>query len=122
MDERPLSVGLDGRIKKDKVMKLFAYLALVIALFISCEPGAPKSDVLPTDYVRLPSEKDSVYSDSLHSEITCPKCAFKRTELLPTEVCLLRYKCSACQYEMTPKDGDCCVFCSYGTHKCPSKQ
>jgi len=59
---------------------------------------------------------------SLTSEITCPKCGFKKTETLPTEVCQLFYKCTKCGYEMHPKDGDCCVFCSYGDHKCPSKQ
>lgn len=56
------------------------------------------------------------------SEITCPKCGYKKTEKLPTEVCQLFYKCERCGYDMHPKDGDCCVFCSYGDHKCPSKQ
>jgi hypothetical protein len=59
---------------------------------------------------------------SLTSEITCPKCGFKKNETLPTEVCQLFYKCAKCGHEMHPKDGDCCVFCSYGDHKCPSKQ
>ena len=59
---------------------------------------------------------------SLTSEITCPKCGYKKTETLPTEVCQLFYKCEKCGNEMHPKDGDCCVFCSYGDHKCPSKQ
>lgn len=56
------------------------------------------------------------------SEITCPKCGHKEIEKLPTEVCQLFYSCKKCGYEMHPKDGDCCVFCSYGDHKCPSKQ
>lgn len=59
-------------------------------------------------------------SDS--SEITCPNCGHKKTEKLPTEVCQLFYKCEECGNEMHPKEGDCCVFCSYGDHKCPSKQ
>ncbi|WP_415857913.1 GDCCVxC domain-containing (seleno)protein [Leptospira vanthielii] len=25
-------------------------------------------------------------------------------------------------YYMKPKNGDCCVFCSFGTVKCPPKQ
>ena len=29
--------------------------------------------------------------------------------------------CTKCGKEITPKEG-CCVFCSYGTVKCPSKQ
>ncbi len=56
------------------------------------------------------------------SEITCPKCGFKRTEKLPTEVCQLKYTCQSCGNVMFPKEEDCCVFCSYGDHKCPSKQ
>lgn len=56
------------------------------------------------------------------SEITCPKCGHKKVEVLPTEVCQLVYKCEKCGENMHPKDGDCCVFCTYGDHKCPSKQ
>jgi len=76
---------------------------------------------------RCKKEKtDSLYSDkheiSLTSEITCPKCEFKKTETLPTDVCLLSYTCKKCQAVMHPKNGDCCIFCTYGSSKCPSKQ
>ncbi len=57
-----------------------------------------------------------------HSEITCPKCGHKKMETMPTDVCLLKYTCEQCKSVLVVKDGDCCVFCSYGTHKCPSKQ
>jgi hypothetical protein len=56
------------------------------------------------------------------SEITCPNCGYKKTETLPTEVCQLTYTCDNCKTVLHPKKGDCCVFCSYGDHKCPSKQ
>jgi ABC-type nickel/cobalt efflux system permease component RcnA len=59
---------------------------------------------------------------SLQSKITCPKCGFKKAEMLPTEICLLSYTCNNCNTTLHPKEGDCCVFCSYGEHKCPSKQ
>ena len=58
----------------------------------------------------------------LQSEITCPKCGHTEIETMPTDVCLLKYTCKKCKTDLFPKDGDCCVFCSYGTHKCPSKQ
>jgi hypothetical protein len=61
-------------------------------------------------------------SPSFQTEITCPQCKFKKTETLPTEICQLVYTCNNCNTELRPKEGDCCVFCSYGTHKCPSKQ
>ena len=59
---------------------------------------------------------------SLQSEITCPKCGYKKMETLPTDVCLIKYNCEHCDTTLYPKNGDCCVFCTYGTHKCPSKQ
>ncbi|MCK6648984.1 MAG: hypothetical protein L6Q66_04965 [Bacteroidia bacterium] len=61
-------------------------------------------------------------ANSLQSEITCPKCGNKKTETMPTDVCLLSYTCQKCQAVLHPKEGDCCVFCTYGDHKCPSKQ
>ena len=70
---------------------------------------------------KLGSEKDSSII-SLQSEITCPKCGYKKMEVLPTDVCLLSYTCKNCQNIMHPKADDCCVFCSYGNNKCPSKQ
>jgi hypothetical protein len=56
------------------------------------------------------------------STITCPKCGFKKSESLPTEVCQLVYVCTKCGNEMHPQNGDCCVFCTYGDQKCPSRQ
>ena len=56
------------------------------------------------------------------SEITCPYCGHKKTEVMPEDVCQLVYLCEKCKKEIRSKEGDCCVFCSYGTHKCPSMQ
>ena len=67
-----------------------------------------------------PPESSTSVSET--SEITCPKCGHKAIETLPTEVCLIKYNCKNCSAELTPKEGDCCVFCTYGTHKCPSMQ
>jgi len=58
----------------------------------------------------------------LQSEITCPNCGHKKMETMPTDICLLRYTCEKCKTDLMPKKGDCCVFCSYGSVKCPSKQ
>jgi len=55
-------------------------------------------------------------------EITCPHCGHQKTETLPTEVCQIKYDCENCFKTLTPKGDDCCVFCTYSTHKCPSKQ
>lgn len=56
------------------------------------------------------------------STITCPYCGHKKLERLSDEYCLLKYDCEKCKRTLTSKKGDCCVFCSYGTVKCPSMQ
>ena len=58
----------------------------------------------------------------LISVIHCPACGFEKEEVLPTESCQFFYECTACQKVLRPKAGDCCVFCSYGSVPCPSKQ
>jgi transposase-like protein len=58
----------------------------------------------------------------LNSTIKCPFCGFEKEEIMPMDNCLIRYTCTKCGKEIVPKEGDCCVFCSYGTRKCPSKQ
>lgn len=58
----------------------------------------------------------------LESVITCPRCGFRKEEAMPTDACLFFYECACCKTLLRPKPGDCCVFCSYGTVKCPPKQ
>ena len=59
---------------------------------------------------------------SIVTEIICPYCDHKKSEILPGDVCVIKYTCENCKKELTPKAGDCCVYCTYGSHKCPSKQ
>ncbi len=58
----------------------------------------------------------------LQSTITCPKCGHKATETMPTDACQWLYECTGCKALLRPLPGDCCVFCSYGTVKCPPIQ
>ena len=58
----------------------------------------------------------------LISEISCPSCGFKKQEEMPVDSCQYFYQCDQCKAVLKPKDGDCCVFCSYGTYKCPPIQ
>lgn len=58
----------------------------------------------------------------LESEITCPKCGFTHAEVMPMDACQFFYECRRCKALLRPKQGDCCVFCSYGSVKCPPKQ
>jgi hypothetical protein len=56
------------------------------------------------------------------SLITCPQCGTARREEMPTDACQFFYECTGCRAILKPKRGDCCVFCSYGSVKCPPRQ
>ena len=58
----------------------------------------------------------------LESVLTCPHCGFAAVEVMPTDACLYFYECTNCGTVLRPKTGDCCVFCSYGSVKCPPIQ
>lgn len=58
----------------------------------------------------------------LESVVRCPKCGFESQELMPTHYCLVRYQCKNCSFIMTPIEGKCCIFCSYGSVPCPAMQ
>lgn len=58
----------------------------------------------------------------LESTIKCPQCGFEKQETMPTDACQISYECPNCKTLLKPKQGDCCVFCSYGSVKCPPKQ
>lgn len=103
---------------KQKIVYNIFFIGLLIVY--SCSGSGTKESADNTTAI-----KDSVMSStdkSIQSEITCPKCGNKKMETLPTDICLLRYNCTNCDTVLFPKEGDCCVFCTYGTHKCPSKQ
>jgi hypothetical protein len=57
-----------------------------------------------------------------YSAITCPHCGFARREEMPIDACRFFYECVRCGVRLRPKDGDCCVFCSYGSVPCPPQQ
>ena len=58
----------------------------------------------------------------INSDITCPVCGYTKTEEMPTDACQFFYECTHCHTVIKPLEGDCCVFCSYGTENCPSIQ
>ncbi|WP_345169784.1 GDCCVxC domain-containing (seleno)protein [Nibribacter koreensis] len=58
----------------------------------------------------------------LESTITCPECGHAQEEEMLTNACQYFYECGKCHAVLKPLQGDCCVFCSYGTVKCPPIQ
>lgn len=70
-------------------------------------------------------ETCSIYNGKeveLKSTLTCPNCGHKKDEMMPTDACQFFYECENCKTILKPKQGDCCVYCSYGTVKCPPIQ
>lgn len=64
----------------------------------------------------------TVDSIRLLSKIRCPLCGGESEERMPTDACQFFYQCTHCGELLRPRPGDCCVFCSFGTVVCPSKQ
>jgi hypothetical protein len=58
----------------------------------------------------------------LQSKVTCPECGHEKLETMPTNACQFFYDCENCGVVLKPKKGDCCVYCSYGSVKCPPIQ
>ncbi|MGY8954170.1 MAG: GDCCVxC domain-containing (seleno)protein [Flavobacteriales bacterium] len=58
----------------------------------------------------------------IQSTITCPNCGHKKEETIPTDSCQYFYECKNCKNVLKTKQGDCCVYCSFGSRKCPSVQ
>lgn len=56
------------------------------------------------------------------SVLTCPFCGFTKSESMPTDACQFYYECTHCGALLRPRHGDCCVFCTFGSVKCPPMQ
>jgi len=56
------------------------------------------------------------------SMLTCPKCGHQEMLTMPTDACQWFHECVHCHSLLKPKQGDCCVFCSYGSVPCPPIQ
>src|SRR5258705_12319172 len=69
----------------------------------------------------LPPRAELLLVMVLESTLTCPACGTAHHETMPTDACVHFYECPACHALLAPKAGDCCVFCSYGTAKCPPR-
>ena len=54
--------------------------------------------------------------------ITCPDCGTRARAIMPEDACQHFYRCTGCGQVLSPRDGDCCVFCSYSEVVCPPRQ
>lgn len=72
--------------------------------------------------VKMRADKMKPIMIKPESTITCPHCGHEETEIMPMDNCLFFYECKNCGRLIKPKQGDCCVFCSYGSVPCPPVQ
>jgi hypothetical protein len=56
------------------------------------------------------------------ANMTCPHCGDTYEVEMPTNMCIIALECRSCGETIRPKDGDCCVFCSYADRRCPPMQ
>lgn len=56
------------------------------------------------------------------SVLTCPACGHAEVENMPENACVHFYDCKRCGELLEPLEGDCCVFCSFGSLPCPPVQ
>jgi hypothetical protein len=83
-----------------------------------CPQHVPRAPIRRLRYI-IESTMNAVV---LESVLTCPRCGFAAQETMPTDACLYFYECRECKTLLRPKPGDCCVFCSFGSVKCPPIQ
>jgi thioredoxin-related protein len=102
------------------ILKILILFLLISFITLSCDQSNDSRNTL--DETEQSESKVNNTEQSEICEITCPYCGHKKKESLPTEVCQIRYECENCSKTLTPEGGDCCVFCTHSTHKCPSKQ
>jgi hypothetical protein len=50
--------------------------------------------------------------------LVCPRCGSSQLASMPLDACQWSYECVSCHDILTPKSGDCCVFCSYSDTPC----
>jgi hypothetical protein len=56
------------------------------------------------------------------TRIKCPYCGIEKGEEMPLYIRTRSYLCEYCKKTIEPKKNECCVFCSYGSIKCPQAQ
>jgi len=84
--------------------------------------GLQNEEKSPGIVISSPPIGNYVMSMVLESTITCPFCGHQASERMPTDACVFFYTCKGCGKTLKPREGDCCVFCSYGSVPCPFMQ
>lgn len=113
----PLLIGLVGT-----GLVFYAYYLIDADYWTYIMYGGMALVFIASLYNTFGVKKKAVDGLILESVITCPNCGNQSKEIMPTNACQYFYNCSNCHTRLQPKQGDCCVFCSYGTVVCPPMQ
>jgi hypothetical protein len=105
------SIGIGIAVETDGCFKGRAVTAISLA--------AAKFETTPTSDNAV-EDKSRVMD--LQSKLTCPKCGHQSVETMPSYGCKLFYDRKGCGARLKPLEGDCCVFCSYGSVPWPPMQ
>src|ERR1051326_5960220 len=81
-----------------------------------------KSNSTKINYVCFSKSRRMENTIVFHTIITCPNCGYTKEETMCANACQFFYQCENCKAIIRPKPGECCVYCSYGTVKCPPVQ
>ena len=73
-------------------------------------------------YFQLKEKSTKKNDVILESKLTCPECNAEHLENMLTDSCQYFYECASCKSILKPLDGDCCVYCSFGSVPCPPIQ
>lgn len=112
----PLAIGLSSA-----ALVFFAFYASYDVAFIYVGLAGLAGAAL-WNFIAKRQTRSCCRRIELQSVVTCPHCDHQRRETMPTDACVHFYECQICHAMLRPKPGDCCVFCSFGSVKCPPIQ
>ena len=67
----------------------------------------------------MESRKGRQVVAELNVTLTCPECVHRTAETMPTDRCVFFHQCRGCKAVLKPRAGDCFIYCSYGSVRCP---
>lgn len=59
---------------------------------------------------------------SFYSILKCPVCGYEKLMEIPYDEQLKYFTCPGCHSTIETPEYHCCIFCTYGSHKCLIQQ
>jgi hypothetical protein len=58
----------------------------------------------------------------LFSTLTCPNCGHHTEFQMPVHASKKFFECPHCKTSFSSKEDECCIFCTFGSVRCPATQ